>query len=88
MKIFENFDESQKRLFAYLSLFLTIFLFFGAIFFGLDFTDSFYHLNQALRPASGKHLYSFLGNSLIIREIVELLGPGIIFYDLLIHFCF
>lgn len=86
MKIFEILDRGQKRLFAYLSLFLAIYFFFAAIFFGLDFTDSFYHLNQAIYPAGDKHLYPFLGSSLIIREIVELLGPEIIFLRLVNSF--
>ena len=86
MKIFEILDRGQKRLFAYLSLFLAISFFFAAIFFGLDFTDSFYHLNQAIYPAGDKHLYPFLGSSLIIREIVELLGPEIIFLRLVNSF--
>lgn len=78
MKILEILNGKQKRLFAYLSLFLAISFFFATIFFGLDFTDSFYHLNQALHPADDRHLYPFLGSSLIIREIIELVGPEII----------
>lgn len=78
MEIFEILNGRQKRLFAYLSLFLAISFFFASIFFGLDFTDSFYHLNQALHPAGDWHLYSFLGSSLIIKGIIESLGPEII----------
>lgn len=86
MKILENLDGRQKKSLSYLSLFLALFFFFAAIFFGLDFTDSFYHLNQALRPAGDQHLYPFLGSSLIISEIVELLGPEIIFLRLVNSF--
>ncbi|NJY63023.1 hypothetical protein HC174_09655 [Salinimicrobium sp. CDJ15-81-2] len=78
MKISQILEGREKRFFAYLSLFLAISFFFAAIFFGLDFTDSFYHLNQALHPAGDKHLYPFMGSSLMIKGLIELLGPEII----------
>lgn len=69
-----------------------VFFFFG-VYFGLDFTDSFYHLNQAIRPVDGVYLYPFLYSSLIIREIIEFLGKEIIYlrfvdaFLLFISFC-
>lgn len=79
-------------------LITSILYFFSGIFFGLDFTDSFYHLNQALHPADDIYLYSFFLSSIIIKEIVQILGPEIIylrfintlllFFSLLIPFLF
>ena len=79
-------------------LVLSILYFFSGIFFGLDFTDSFYHLNQALHPADGIYLYPFFLSSIIINTIVEIIGPEIIylrlinslllFFSLLIPFIF
>lgn len=62
-----------------LSLFLvSSFYFYSGIFFGLDFTDSFYHLNQALDPADEVYLYPFFLSSIIVKGIVEMVGPEII----------
>ena len=61
------------------SLFLiSSFYFYSGIFFGLDFTDSFYHLNQALDPADNVYLYPFFLSSIIVKGIVEMVGPEII----------
>lgn len=64
-------------------LILSILYFFFGIFFGLDFTDSFYHLNQALHPADDIYLYPFFLSSIIINTIVEIIGPEIIFLRLI-----
>ena len=55
-----------------------IVFFFFLIDFGLDFIDSFYDLNQPIRPVDGVHLYPFLFSSLIIIQIIEVLGKVII----------
>lgn len=61
----------------------SIIYFFSKIFFGIDFTDSFYHLNQALDPADGIYLYPFFLSSIILKNIVEILGPDIIYLRLI-----
>ena len=58
---------------------LSVVYFFSSIFFGLDFTDSFYHLNQALYPANDIYLYPFFLSSVIIKGIIHFLGPEIIY---------
>ena len=78
--------------------FLSIIYFFAGIFVGLDFTDTFYHLNQALHPAEGIYLNSSFLSSFIIKTFVEIFGPKIIylrfinslllFFSLLIPFVF
>jgi len=94
------FSPQQKHIVLFVNVFLIVSIayFFSGIFFGLDFTDSFYHLNQALAPADGIYLYPFFLSSLIIKTIVEILGPEIIylrfinslllFFSLLIPFVF
>src|SRR5690606_9389288 len=62
-----------------LVLILTIIYSFSGIFFGLDFTDSFYHLNQALNPVDGIYLYPFFLSSVIIKGFIELAGSDIIY---------
>ena len=67
------------RNFLIISFFLLAVLYslFG-LFFGLDFTDSFYHLNQALHPLNGIYLFPFLLSAIIIKEIAEFAGLEII----------
>lgn len=76
-----NFEAFKRQIpwIVNVFLFLSIGYFFSGIFFGLDFTDSFYHLNQALHPADGIYLYPFFLSSLIIKSIVGILGPEIIY---------
>lgn len=74
------FNGNGIRIYIFFSA--STILFFLSTLYGLDFTDSFYHLNQALNPAEGKHLYPFLGSSLIVREIIFLIGPKIIYLRL------
>ena len=59
-------------------LVISILYFFSSIFYGLDFTDSFYHLNQALHPANDIYLYPFFLSSVIIKGIIGFVGPEII----------
>jgi len=59
--------------------FLSIIYFFAGIFVGLDFTDTFYHLNQAQNPADGILLFPILLSSLIINGLIELFGPNVIY---------
>ncbi len=59
-------------------LVISILYFFSSIFYGLDFTDSFYHLNQALYPANDIYLYPFFLSSVIIKGIIGFVGPEII----------
>jgi len=94
------FSPQQKHIVLFVNVFLIVSIayFFSGIFFGLDFTDSFYHLNQAIAPADGIYLYPFVLSSLIIKTIIEILGPEIIylrfinslllFFSLLIPFVF
>lgn len=69
----------NKKLFVKVFLIISICYFFSSIFFGLDFTDSFYHLNQALYPADGINIYSFFLSSVVIKGIISLAGPEIIY---------
>lgn len=68
----------QRNLLIAFLLIIAISYSFSAIFFGLDFTDSFYHINQALNPANGIYLYPFILSSIIIKHIVEVAGPEVI----------
>lgn len=81
-KNLRNLLPPQNRslaLLTYTFLVASIIYFFSKIFFGIDFTDSFYHLNQALDPADGIFLYPFFLSSVILGLIVETLGPEIIY---------
>lgn len=88
------FDPERKHIVLIVNIFLTVsvFYFFSSIFFGLDFTDSFYHLNQALTPADGIYLYPFFLSSIIIKGLISLVGPEVIylrfFNSLMLFFSF
>ena len=79
MNIFKNpfFYSSTFNFLIVLSLLLAGLYSFSGVFFGLDFTDSFYHLNQALNPADGIFLYPFFLSSVIIKWLIELAGTNI-----------
>ncbi len=62
---------------------LSVIYFFSSIFFGLDFTDSFFHINQALQPVDGVYLSSFVLSSLVITSIVHVFGAELIILRLL-----
>ncbi len=64
-------------------LFISIFYFFSGIFFGLDFNDGFYHLNQALNPAGRIYSYPSLLSAFIIKFIVKIFGHKIIYLRLI-----
>lgn len=70
---------APKSIFPVLLFILAVLYSFSGIFFGLDFTDSFYHLNQALRPAKGVYLYPFFLSSVIIKNITEFIGTDVIY---------
>lgn len=58
-------------------------VFWGGMFFGLDFTDSFFHINAA-RSVEGKELYSsFFLSSVFINFISEYLGEDLIIFRLI-----
>ncbi len=59
--------------------FLSIIYFFSGIFFGLDFTDTFFHLNLAQIPPDGIMLFPILLSSLIIKGLIEFFGPHLIY---------
>lgn len=59
-------------------LILSIIYFFFGIFYGLDYSDSFYHLNHAIQPPNDTHLYTFLLSSLLIKFFIELSGYELI----------
>lgn len=79
------FNPKRKHIVCFVNIFLsvTVIYFFSSIFYGLDFTDSFYHLNQALNPANGIYLYPFFLSSVIINGLISLVGPEIIYLRLL-----
>jgi len=74
------FNPERKHIGILVNVFLVISIlyFFSSIFYGLDFTDSFYHLNQALHPANDIYLYPFFLSSVIIKGIIGFVGPEII----------
>jgi hypothetical protein len=88
------FNPERKHIVLLVNVFLTVsvFYFFSSIFFGLDFTDSFYHLNQALNPADGIYLYPFFLSSIIIKGLINLVGSEVIylrfFNSLMLFFSF
>lgn len=99
MKIYDfSIIGFRPNLLPFLFLATTVLYNFSVIFFGLDFTDSFYHLNQAIDPADGVYLYPFFLSSVIIKGFIELVGPNIIhlrtinwlllFFSLLLPFFF
>lgn len=51
---------------------ISVIYFFSGIFFGLDYSDSFYHLNYAIQPPNDIHLYIFLLSSIFIKFLIEL----------------
>lgn len=53
--------------------------FFSGIYFGLDFTDTFYHLNLAQSPPDGIILFPILLTSLIINGLIETFGPHLLY---------
>lgn len=63
--------------------FLSIIYFFAGIFVGLDFTDTFYHLNQAENPTDGIILFPILLSSLIIKGLIAFFGPHLIYLRLI-----
>jgi hypothetical protein len=69
----------QRNAFIAALLFLAALYSFSGIFFGLDFTDSFYHLNQAIQPSNEVFLYPFLLSSVILKELIMFAGPEIIY---------
>lgn len=77
-------DILLVKFFLYKSLIITVFFmfsviyFFSGIFFGLDYSDSFYHLNYAIQPPNDIHLYMFLLSSIFIKFLMELSGYEII----------
>lgn len=58
---------------------LAIIYFFLGIFFGLDFTDTFFHLNQAHIPPDGIMLYPILLSSIIIKGLIGVFGQQILY---------
>ena len=72
----------QSNTFSIVLLIFSLLYSFSGIFFGLDFTDSFYHLNQALYPVSDTYLFPFFLSSLIIKKIIQLVGQEVIYLRL------
>ena len=71
----------KKLLYVFLAS--AVFFFHFGIFYGLDFSDSFYHLNQAINPVGGNYLYPFLLSSMILNKIVEIVGQEVIYLRLI-----
>src|SRR5690606_26595406 len=67
---------------------IAIIFFISGIFFGIDFTDTFYHINQAQIPPDGIFVYPILLSNLIIKGLIELFGPGLITLRLINAFLF
>lgn len=63
----------------FLIFILSTFIFFSRIFFGLDFTDSFFHLNNALYSENNFHPFFFL-SSLVIRGVALVFGDELIIF--------
>lgn len=71
-----SFNKTVSILFLVLGLIY----FFSKIFFGLDFTDSFYHLNVALDSPSENYPSTFFLSSYIIKGASLFAGKKIIIY--------
>ena len=69
--------------FAIAFILLAIIYFFVGSFFGLDFTDTFFHLNQAQIPPDGTMVYPILLSSLLIKGMIELTGEQLIYLRLI-----
>ncbi len=74
-----NPERKHIGLLVNVFLVLSVLYFFSSIFYGLDFTDSFYHLNQALYPANDIYLNTFFLSSVIIKGIIGFVGPEVIY---------
>lgn len=54
--------------------------YFSSLFYGLDFTDTFFHINEALYPANNVHRFSFLYSSLFIELISKIFGSNLMVF--------
>ncbi|WP_183075504.1 glycosyltransferase family protein [Gillisia mitskevichiae] len=53
------------------------------IFYGLDFTDSFFHINEALHPVNDDYRFSFLLSSIFIKAVSGLFGDQLIWFRMI-----
>lgn len=65
---------------AVLFFIVSTLFFFSGIFFGLDFTDSFFHLNQAKNSGSDNYLYPFLLSTISLEIILDYVGEDLIIF--------
>ena len=70
-------QEGIKYLVIIFFLFSTTY-FFTRIFFGLDFSDSFFHLNQASEQFTSNNAYTFFLSSFFIGELINIAGEDIV----------
>ncbi|WP_172822460.1 hypothetical protein [Gillisia sp. Hel1_33_143] len=59
---------------------VAIVIYFSTIFYGLDFTDSFYHINEAIHPVHDQYKFSFILSSLFINFIARIFGEQVIVF--------
>ncbi len=65
----------------------SIFYFCFGIFFGIDFTDSFYHINKAQDPVDGVFPFTFFLSSILIQWIMNVVGDELIILRFVHSFC-
>lgn len=70
--------NSNKTLLVIIFFMFSVIYYFSGIFFGLDYSDTFYHLNHAIQPPNDLHLYTFLLSSILIKFLIELSGYELI----------
>jgi len=81
--------NSNKSLLVTIFFMFSVIYYFSGIFFGLDYSDTFYHLNHAIQPPNDLHLYTFLLSSILIKFLIKLSGYELImlrFFNSLLFF--
>jgi len=85
-----SFNRKTQKLVILLFFVLATSYFFLSIFFGLDFSDGFYHINQALYTYGDWSQHKFFLSSIIINYWIEVFGKNLIglrfFNALIIYF--
>lgn len=78
-KIIHFFNTIKNSIYLYVILFIfSIVYYFGYAFFGLDFTDTFFHLNNANLPNSEINFLTVL-SSLIIKFLLNFVTENLLF---------
>lgn len=76
-EVFENEQNKKYLIFIFFALATTYF--FSRIFFGLDFADTFFHLNQARSQSKGDNYFTFFLSSILINGIIKIFGSDLVY---------